>query len=336
MQDTAVALLHTPKTARNRDKFTSPKSRTKTYSVISMFSGCGGMDLGFRGGFEMLGEKYRRLPFEVIWANDFNAEACKTYQRNLDIGIRCGDVWKMLDTMPKTTDVLIGGFPCQDISVNGKGAGVQGKRSGLYRAMVEAIKRTKPKIFIAENVKGLLMKHNADSLEKVITDFESLGYEVEYQLFNAANYGVAQNRERVFIVGKSKDIFKFDFPKPTRSKDDWVTASEVLRDLEGAAEDAYKSHIWSRAKVSPDQGNRRLKADKPAHTIRAEHHGNIQFHYRLPRRLSMREAARIQSFPDDFIFESKLRETERQIGNAVPPILAWHMANAVLAALRIK
>ena len=93
------------------------------------------------------------------------------------------------------------------------------------------------------------------------------------------------------------------------------------------------SHIWSLANVSGEQGNRRLIADRPGYTIRAECHGNTQLHYSLPRCMSMREAARIQSFPDSFRFMSKLRETERQIGNAVPPVLAWHIANAVKSLL---
>jgi DNA (cytosine-5)-methyltransferase 1 len=96
-----------------------------------------------------------------------------------------------------------------------------------------------------------------------------------------------------------------------------------------APENPATNHIWSRAKKSSEQGSRKLKADKPGDTMRAECHGNIQFHYELRRRISMREAARIQSFPDNFIFHCGLRETERQIGNAVPPVLAWHIAKAV-------
>lgn len=335
MLDTAVA-TKLPRIQSNRVKKPAYKVVNKKFKVVSMFSGCGGMDLGFRGDFEYLGQTYNRLPFEIVWANDFSKEACRTYAKNIDQKIRCGDVWDMLDTLPSSTDVLIGGFPCQDISINGKGAGIKGKRSGLYRAMVEAIRRTKPRIFVAENVKGLLMKHNADSLKKVIADFESLGYRVEYRLFNAAHFGVPQSRERVIIVGVQDNAKKFNFPQPTHTPLNWLTAKDALEDLENHPEDAAKSHIWSRANVSSDQGNRKLKGDKPAHTIRAECHGNIQFHYRLPRRISMREAARIQSFPDDFMFESKLRETERQIGNAVPPVLAWHVAQSILKALQAQ
>lgn len=312
------------------------QNRGEKFSVVSMFSGCGGMDLGFRGGFKIFGEKFNEHPFEIAWANDLNTAACRTYKRNLGHDIHCGDVWELMSTMPKRADVVIGGFPCQDISINGKGAGIKGKRSGLYRAMVEAVRNLKPKIFIAENVKGLLMKHNASSLTKVISDFKSLGYDVQYQLFHAADYGVPQNRERVFIVGTAKDVKGFSFPEPVCSKTEWLTAAEAIADLEKVKENEAINHIWSRANVSADQGNRRLKADKPAHTMRAECHGNIQFHYKLDRRISMREAARIQSFPDNFIFDSKLRETERQIGNAVPPVLAWHMAKAALKSLKAK
>ncbi len=321
-----------------RGKQSAPKDKTaelKRYSVVSLFSGCGGMDLGFQGGFEIFGQKHKRLPFEIVFANDINEAACRTYKRNIGHDAYCGDIWELLEKLPKRADVLIGGFPCQDISINGKGAGVKGKRSGLYRAMVEAIRITKPKIFVAENVKGLLMKHNEASLKKVISDFKSLGYNVRYELFNAAHYGVPQGRERVIIVGTLNEYDNFAFPAPTHNKGNWLTASDAIADLENVTEDPSINHIWSRANVSAEQGNRRLKADKPSATMRAECHGNIQFHYKLPRRISMREAARIQSFPDNFIFESRLRETERQIGNAVPPILAWHVAQSVLAALKL-
>ena len=291
------------------------------------------MDLGFIGGFSSLGKKYPKHPFNIVWANDFNAAACRTYAKNLGPHIQHGDIWKLLEGMPDTADVIIGGFPCQDISVNGKGAGVDGKRSGLYRAMVEAISRTRPRVFVAENVKGLLMKHNAQSLQRVLADFKSLGYEVTFQLYHAADFGVAQSRERVIIVGTRPDTKKFVPPKPTLAKENRVTAQQALADLADVPENEAFNHVWSRANKSAEQGSRRLIANRPAYTIRAECHGNIQFHYEKDRRISMREAARIQSFPDDFIFDSKLRETERQVGNAVPPVLAWHIAKAIRKCL---
>lgn len=300
------------------------------FSVVSMFSGCGGMDVGFLGGFKSGGKTYDRLPFKIVWANDLNEAACKTYERNIGHETHCGDVWKQLGTLPEETDIVIGGFPCQDVSVNGKLAGIEGKRTGLYKAMVEAVSRLHPKVFVAENVKGLLSDEKKP-LMKIKGEFEALGYEVTAQLYLAADYGVPQMRQRVFIVGTSKkdDIPSFVHPAPTLTKERWVTAKDAIGDLESVPESKESGHIWSRAESSLEQGCRKLKADRPSATIRAECHGNIQFHYAKPRRLSMREAARIQSFPDTFRFPAGLRETERMVGNAVPPILAWYIARAV-------
>jgi DNA (cytosine-5)-methyltransferase 1 len=295
-------------------------------TIISLFSGCGGMDLGFLGGFEFLGKKYKKNKFEIIWANEINTPACNTYRMNIGNHIIEGDIQQKINMLPQYADVVIGGFPCQDISINGKMKGVKGKRSCLYTSIIETVKRVQPKIFIAENVKGLLLKSNADSLKKILIDFDSLGYNITYKLYDAAGYGVPQTRERVFIVGTRKDISNYIHPTPVCEKP--VTAKEAIGDLEKLNENYAFSHIWSKANKSTEQGNRKLIANRPGYTIRAECHGNIQFHYTLPRRISMREAARIQSFPDTFLFQAKLRETERQIGNAVPPVLAWYIANA--------
>lgn len=308
------------------------RARSRRHAVISMFSGCGGMDLGFRGGFEVFGRNYPSLAFDIVWANDLNREACKTYRKNLGQEIHHGDIWQLLETMPEKADVIIGGFPCQDISVNGKRAGVNGKRSGLYKAMVEAIEKVKPKVFVAENVKALL--RHKEWLDQVVNDFGALGYNLHYQLYQAADFGVPQTRERVLFVGTASGVKPYTPPIPERNAATWMSAVEAIADLESLSETPQFNHIWSLANRSPEQGNRRLVPDRPGYTIRAECHGNIQYHYRLPRRISMREAARIQSFPDNFLFVSGLRETERQVGNAVPPVLAWHVANSVLACLR--
>ncbi len=305
------------------------KKAREDYSVVSLFSGCGGLDMGFQGGFEFLGKKYKKLPFQVVWANDIKAPACKTYEANIKHPIHCGDVWQALKTLPRSADIVVGGFPCQDVSINGKMQAAAGARTTLYRAMVEAVKIASPLVFVAENVKGLLMNHSKAFYQEIISDFRNLGYDVSAKLYLAADYGVPQMRERVFIVGTRGRAKSFRPPDPALAASERITARQAVDDLRSVPESPDINHIWSRALSSTEQGSRHLKPDRPADTIRAECHGNIQFHYDLKRRISMREAARFQSFPDNFIFKSGLRETERQIGNAVPPVLAWHIANAV-------
>ncbi|NJN62940.1 MAG: DNA cytosine methyltransferase [Coleofasciculaceae cyanobacterium RL_1_1] len=338
---------HQPKTANpppkinssplfDRDRETPtlnlPLQSSHTHRIISLFSGCGGMDLGFLGNFTFLGKHYPKLPFKIIWANEQNPRACDTYRHNFSHNIICQDIWDAIETLPTSADIVIGGFPCQDISINGKRHGIEGERSGLYRAMVSVVETVQPKIFVAENVKGLLMKHSVFSLKKVLEDFRKLGYQISYKLYNSASFGVPQTRDRVFIIGTKSGI-NFTHPTPILSPDEYITAHTALHDLEDRPEAPEINHIWSKANRSKEQGGRRLKADRAGYTIRAECHGNIHFHYKHSRRMSMREAARIQSFPDEFIFQSKLRETERQIGNAVPPVLAWHVAKAVAMSL---
>lgn len=292
-----------------------------------MFSGCGGMDLGFLGGFDFLGQAFPRHNFDIIWANEINPAACKTYRHNLGNHIIEGDVKDVINQLPEYADIILGGFPCQDISINGKMKGIDGDRSSLYTYIVEAVRRIRPKVFVTENVGALLMKQHKYSLDTILADFKSLNYNVTYHLYHTEEYGVPQTRDRVIFVGTRMDIPLF-YP-PQRVTDNPITAKEAMYDLEELPCDKSFSHIWSKANVSGEQGNRRMVANRPGYTIRAECHGNIQFHYSLPRRISMREAARIQSFPDTFIFPCGLRETERQIGNAVPPVFAWYLAEAV-------
>lgn len=315
----------------SEEAYPSKKRTMKPITVVSLFSGCGGMDLGFVGGFDFLEKHYPKTGFNIVWANEISPAACKTYRANLGNYIIEGDISEQIANLPSKADIVVGGFPCQDISINGKMLGVQGKRSSLYIYIVEAVKKIKPKVFVAENVGGLLLKQNEYSLNRILNDFNSLGYDLSYTLYHAEEYGVPQTRERIVFVGTKKGLPKFVPPKPCVSKP--VTAFDALHDLEELPRNKSFSHIWSEAKVSGEQGNRKLLANRPGYTMRAECHGNIQFHYSLPRRISMREAARIQSFPDSFVFPCGLRETERQIGNAVPPVLAWYIANAVKAVI---
>lgn len=303
----------------------------KVFSIASLFAGCGGLDLGFLGDFEFLGRRYPRTAFDIVWANELSPYACRTYAQNIGSHIVCGDIRETIKEIPQNVDMVMGGFPCQDISINGKMLGINGKRSSLYSYIVEAVKRTRPKVFLAENVGSLMLKQNAYSFETILADFKALNYNVTYHVYHAEEYGVPQTRERVIFVGTRKDVPLFTPPVPSAAVP--VTAGEALRDLEDRPADKAFAHVWSKAMPSGDQGNRRMVENRPGYTIRAECHGNIQFHYKLPRRLSMREAARIQSFPDSFTFPCGIRETERQIGNAVPPVLAWHIAQRIQAVL---
>ena len=300
--------------------------QSKKHTVVSLFSGCGGMDLGFRGGFPFGGKFHQRLPFEVVWANDINESACDTYAANLgEDHLHRGSIVDVMDTLPESADVVVGGFPCQDVSINGQRSAANGARTILYQRMIDVIRHCQPAVFVAENVKGLLMSHGRPFFNRMLADFRLPGYTVDHRLYLAADYGVPQMRERIFIVGVRGNV-PFAHPPALAQQ---MTAKEALADLECADENKATAHIWSKARRSPEQGNRRLKADKPATTIRAEHHGNVQWHYKLDRRISLREAARLQSFPDSFDFVCAMRATERQIGNAVPPVLAWHIAKAV-------
>ena len=278
------------------------------------------------GGFNFAGKRWKRLPFDIVWANDIDAAACAVYRHNLGHEIHCGPLSEVMNTMPRKADVVIGGFPCQDVSINGARQCENGGRTILYREMIEVIKRTRPKAFVAENVKGLKMAHGRQFFDQMLGEFEALsGYKVEHRVYLAADYHVPQMRERLFIVGV-RGRRPFFHPQPHKRR---MTAKDAIHDLASEPEDPGFSHVWSMARRSPEQGNRCLQADRPATTIRAEHHGNVQWHYSLPRRISLREAARLQSFPDEFVFAKGMRRTERQIGNAVPPVLAWHIAQAM-------
>ncbi|MBA5248424.1 MAG: DNA cytosine methyltransferase [Gammaproteobacteria bacterium] len=309
------------------------------YKVLSLFSGCGGLDLGFQGGFRFLDKDFSKNTFQIIWSNDIDKNACHTYNRYFDHPIICGDIREILannhtelfaNPMPLEIDVVLGGFPCQDFSHSGKRKGFTSTRGTLYQAMSDVIVKTKPKIFLAENVKGLLTLNNGKAIQQIVQDFEAIGYYVTYQLLLTANFGVPQKRERVIIIGTRKDLLpKFDFADLLQQKTDWMPVKQAISDLENKKEGASSNHFWSKAKKNKGQGNNAINKENPAPTMRAEHHGNIEFHWNKKRRLSAREAARIQSFPDDLIFYPSTSSAYKQIGNAVPPVFAWHLAKAI-------
>jgi DNA (cytosine-5)-methyltransferase 1 len=330
------------------------------YSVVSLFSGCGGLDLGFLGDFEIFGNKYERNPFNIIWSNDIFKEACESYRFNIGSHIYEGDISQLDKNIIPKADVVIGGFPCQDFSVAGKRQGITVKRGRLYLEMQDVIRYVAPRMFIAENVEGLINLEDGLILKTIKKDLsnikrdnkDTIRYNVSHILLNAADYGVPQVRKRVFIVGIRKDlnIRNLQYIPPVEThKNKWMSSKDAIDDLWGKELDlTIPNHSqYSRAKFYPGrrmQGNTQIRSDQPSITIRAEHHGNIEAHYRSNnpenpedmnswRRLTVRECARIQTFPDNFIFQGSGSMAYKQIGNAVPPILGWHIAKSIASTL---
>lgn len=313
-----------------------------TPKIVSLFSGCGGLDLGFH-----------QEGYETVWANDFSEWAVSSFRNYFGDVIKFGDIAQFdpyTDESIPDCDLILGGFPCQDFSIIWKQPGLNGKRGGLYRHFLEFVDAKKPKAFIAENVKGLLTANKRKAIETIIKDFESIspGYVVKPHLYNFADYGVPQFRERVLIVGIRADTeFDFVHPKPTHGpKGDfpYVTAGEAI---EGALDVRFNNERMNSAEKTirkleliPEGGNftdipkdhplyvkgmishvyRRIHRSEPAKTIIAAGGGGTWgYHYPDPRPLTNRERARLQSFPDDFEFFGSIAEVRRQIGNAVPP-----------------
>lgn len=178
--------------------------KKSVFKVVSLFSGCGGLDLGFI-----------QAGFEVIWANDFFPDAVKTYKKNIGDHIVLGDITKIKSSkIPDNFDILLGGFPCQGFSIANKNRSIEDERNFLYREMLRIVKDKKPPFFLAENVKGLLSMHDGKIVEMIVKDFKKLGYDVDYKIVNSADYGVPQQRERILIMGNRLGV-KNEFPKPT-------------------------------------------------------------------------------------------------------------------------
>jgi DNA (cytosine-5)-methyltransferase 1 len=331
----------------------------KTLKVISLFSGCGGFSLGFRGGFEVFKGRHKiklqKNPYKIVAANEQEPTAIATYKKNFGINPIDRDIRNVSALDLPDADVIIGGFPCQDFSIAGKMGGLSTERGRLYKEMVRLIKHKKPLAFVAENVKNLLnpnlvdVKTNKKTFEVIINEFAACGYKIFYKLISCPEYGLPQNRERVFVVGLREDISTtFLFPKPCFKP---LNCKDAIDDLWWLKEygqvpnhDQMSLALFKPPSRVGNQGNYQLKADKPSYVMRAEHHMHIQAHYRVQagkdpanrknwRRLTVREAARLQSFPDSFVFEGSKFWTYKQIGNAVPPMISWCLARALYNAL---
>jgi DNA (cytosine-5)-methyltransferase 1 len=377
--------------------------------VISLFSGCGGLDLGFK-----------QAGFNIIWANDFNETAVSTYKKNIGSEIVHGDIRNINSSeIPNNPDVVLGGFPCQGFSIANIKRSMGDERNFLYKELLRVVKDKKPKIVLGENVKGLLSMEKGKVLEMIIKDFYEIGYKLDYYLLDASEYGIPQKRERIVLLGTPlNNTFKLELKKENKL----ISVKDVIADLENAPISynpinfdnkiiynhiasfnvadkffARKYHVkqedicdylkiwrnksglstkkiddifgykhtaghwfrkdnnsgsipkpedWLRLKemlnfddkydkqvteleekeIKFEQSLRITNWDSPSDTITAT---QPEIHVNKKRRLSVRECARLQTFPDDFIFEGSLNAMYRQVGNAVPPLLSKKIAMKV-------
>lgn len=375
----------------------------KTQKIIrhlSLFSGCGGIDIGFNGNFKTNSNfflksnsnKYKFLPktkFKTVFANDIKKSSYNFWKKNLikDYSIfKLGSIVDLVKEhkkkggiFPDKIDIVTGGFPCQDFSVSGLRKGFRSHKSHLnnykiinknetrgklYLWMKEVIEITKPKIFVAENVKGLVSMK--DVFEIIKNDFKNTGtgYKIYAKELYAPDYGIPQSRKRIFFIGVSelfikknklnltdKDLFPdIEFSK---TKNKYPKAKYFFKNLkEPELENKDLSQkYYSKAKYTKGtQGQIEVNENGIAPTIRSEHHGNIEFRFlnkknggkninpkNKQRRLTVRECARIQTFPDDlkFVFDIGSKEgiaasdAYKLVGDAVPPLLAYKIAKKI-------
>lgn len=306
------------------------------FSIVSLFAGCGGLDLGFLGDFEYKGEHYPRLPFEIIAAYDNDEKCITTYKKNIGVHIEARDLSRgTLSDIP-SADLLIGGFPCQDFSSCGPKSGLNSKRGKLYKALIKYMTINKPIVTVAENVPHLARMGKGAVLKKIIRDLEDVGYEFDVWTLYAPDYGIPQSRERLFLIGVRKDITaRPNKPEATHHvyrSIDWAIGDLLNMQIELPNQGQYFKA--SRAKRGNGQGDETNKSGLPSYTIRANAKSRVQFHYELPRRLTVRECARLQTFPDTFTFPHSATTNIMQIGNAVPPLLGYIVANSLAAFMK--
>ena len=309
----------------------------REFTAVSLFCGAGGLDIGFE-----------QAGFKTIWANDFDKDACKTHQNWSRAKVVCGDIAKVDVTEIPDSDIILGGFPCQGFSLSGPRK-IDDSRNVLYKHYVRIVKAKQPKIFVGENVKGLLTMANGDIFEAIKEEFSQCGYNVFSQLVNARYFEVPQDRERVIIVGIRKDLGINDFSIPV-PKNKRMTMREALAGMPEPSPDdicnaPYSSRFMSR--------NRKRGWNDVSYTIPAmakqvtlhpsspdmEKLGTDLWRFGndgLTRRFSWQEAAVIQTFPRDLKFEGDLVSKYKQIGNAVPVKLAEYVATLLYAILTTK
>jgi DNA (cytosine-5)-methyltransferase 1 len=326
--------------------------------VLSLFAGCGGMDLGFE-----------QAGFNVISANEFWEPAILTYVNNFkNTKMISGDITdpeKQTEIVEscKTCDILVGGPPCQAYSLAGR-RDPNDPRGRLFETYITIVSMTKPKITVMENVTGILsMKHHDGMIIDLITKrMDEIGYELFYKVLDSSNYGVPQSRRRVILVGIRKDFkvipknrMDLIYPEPTHDEKDnitgllpFATVKDAIDDLADKPENKKLNHCFTKhskeyikiihktpigkSVTGYSETCFRCSPDAPSKTVKANN-GGVFIHYSKDRCMSGRELARLQGFPDDFLFKGTKGDVLKQIGNAVPPPLAKAIAGKLLLVL---
>ena len=330
-----------------------------SFKIFSTFTGAGGLDIGFHGGFSFLEKKYKKLKFKTVKALEYNKFACDTLRNDnkyfKGTEVIEEDITKVdpKDYTNEEYDVLLGGFPCVTFSVVGKQVGVTDDINGqLYESFANFVEVLKPKVFLAENVKGILSANKGEAIKIITKRFEDTGYRLKIQLVNFADYGVPQLRQRVLFIGIRNDIKgEFKMPNPTH-KDKHINVKEAFEGIDTNCinHNFMRQLPTTTAKLEaiPEGGNfkdlpkelavkglmsniyRKLHRDKPAYTVIASGGGGTwTYHFEEPRALTNRERARLQTFPDDLKFCGSNTEVRRQIGNAVPAVGAHPFAKEI-------
>ena len=310
--------------------------------VASLFCGCGGTDVGLLGNFDFLGKHYASNNMEIVYANDIDDNACKIFNENFNIKPDNRDIRKINSSELPDFDILTGGFPCQSFSIiaqNPKRLGVKDDRGKLFFEMCRILRDKQPKCFIAENVKGLLTANQKSAFPLIMEEFKNSGYDVKYMVLNSANYGVPQKRERVIIVGFRKDLnINFIFPNHVITNEDLFEPLKKVIDNNVDekyyfSERAVEGMMKKREKMNK---GRAQDIEKPCNTVGA-HLAKVSLNSTDPvlfngtryRRFTPREVARIQSFPETFSLVGTETAQYRALGNAIPPVMIWYVANKI-------
>ena len=326
--------------------------------ILSLFSGCGGLDLGFE-----------KAGFDIPIANEFDKNIWKTFEVNHPQTKLLKEDIRKIDskTLPKDIDGIIGGPPCQSWSEAGSLKGIEDDRGKLFFEYIRILKSVQPKFFLAENVSGMLADRHSEAVKNIIKMFEECGYDVSLTLVNAKDYGVAQERKRVFYIGFRKDLnIKFDFPKgSTEDDNNKITLRDIIWDLQDSAVPAGEKNQHNPNAINNNEyfigsyspifmSRNRVKSwDEQAFTVQASGR-QCQIHPQAPkmikvdkndcrfvegkenlyRRMTIREVARVQGFPDNFKFVyNNTNDAYKMIGNAVPVNLAYEVACAIKKVL---